>query len=325
MLVSVIVPAYNAQKTLDLCLKAILQSRFRDYELLVVDDGSTDKTQDIAKRYADHILTHPQNLGRSYARATGMEHARGEILVFIDSDVMMSQDTLDKIANLFSGHNEVDAVTGLLSKDHPHKDFFSQYKNLYMNFVFSRLPERVSFLYGSIFALRRSAVIKMNHDIALADDTVLGQKLSQNGKRIAFLMDLEVIHLKKYDFWSWVKNDFQIPFDWAKILIKYQGWKILGKNKAGYFHSPKKQLLSVSLIPVLLGMSLASFFYPVFHPSLVILIFLWVFLNVSFFYFLARERGFLFASVSVPITLLDHGVMASGIVCGLLKALQVFK
>ncbi|HXV27891.1 MAG TPA: glycosyltransferase family 2 protein, partial [bacterium] len=153
--VSVIFPAYNAGASLKRCLKAVKASAFKDYELIVVDDGSRDSTPEIAKRYADEVFTHARNLGRSHARSNGIRRATGEILVFIDADVVIKPDALSKIVDYFKGHAETDALTGLLSKEHPNTDYFSQYKNLYMNYIFSRLPENVNFLFGSIFAIRR--------------------------------------------------------------------------------------------------------------------------------------------------------------------------
>jgi len=146
------------------------------------------------------------------ARNAGIETAQGDIIVLTDSDNVLMPDTLQRIEAFFSANSHISALTGLISKEHPNKDFFSQYKNLYMNYVFNKLPERVTFLHGSICAIRRNFVPFGDPQIK-TDDAERGQKLYNSGKEIAFLNTLEVIHLKKYNFLSLFRNDFLVPFD----------------------------------------------------------------------------------------------------------------
>jgi len=322
MSLSIIVPTYNSEKTLKSCLTGIRNSHDKDYEVIVVDDGSVDEgTSLIAKEYADNVIEHRDNLGRSHARNTGVKHTQGDILLFIDSDVVIRPDTITKIKDYFHSHPEIDAVSGLLSTEHPHQNFFSQYKNLYMNYIFSKLPERVNFLYGSCHAVRRDALVPYGTDVKIADDTELGQRLVRRGSQIAFLRDLDVVHLKEYSFKSFVINDFRIPFDWANIFIRYRGWKQLNQNKTGYLHSPQEQLVSVVLAPVILLLSLVSFvFHSVWIPTAMLGV-LWYVLNHRFFVFMSKERGVTFGILSVFVTFFDHQVMALGIGAGLLAAL----
>ena len=143
---SVIVPAYNSEKSLKPCLEAVRNSAYKDYELIVVDCGSRDGTSFIAKKYADKVIVHHKNPGRLKVRYSGIMASSGEAIVNVDSDVIVKPDTFTKINDYLSEYQKTDAVTGSLSKEHPHADFFSQYKNLYMNYIFSKLPERVTFL-----------------------------------------------------------------------------------------------------------------------------------------------------------------------------------
>ena len=313
---SVIVPTYNSSRTIEKCLKAIKQSGFLDYELIVVDCASQDSTASISKKYADKIIELHENTGRRRARKIGIEVSSGPIIVNVDSDVLIKADTLAMIAAYFSRHRQIDALTGLLSKEHPNPGFFSQYKNLYMHYIFKKLPERVSFLYGSIYALRRSAIEAPGTDIKIADDTALGQKLALSGKQIAFLNDLEVIHLKKYDLAAFIKNDFQIPFEWAKIFLTYKGWKQLGRQGTGYAHSPKGQVASVLLVPAIFLSLVGSLFGHNFILFTLALALIWFFLNSHFLYFLSKERGLLFGILSFFVTLADNMIMALGILCG---------
>lgn len=313
---SVVIPAYNTEKTIERCLKAIRQSEYNDYELIVVDDGSQDQTTTIAKKYADKVIEHQKNLGRNYARISGVQACQGEIIVNVDSDIVIKPDTLSKIADYFYKNPAIDALTGLLSKEHPNPNFFSQYKNLYMHYIFKKLPERVTFLYGSIYAIRRMIMQACTVNVKVADDTSLGQQLFSTGKQIAFLNELEVIHLKKYNLLSFIKNDFQVSFDWAKIFLKFKGWQQLGRYKTGFLHSPKEQLMSVVLASLIFLMLFIGIFNYSFIPAILFLILIWFLFNIRFFAFLARERKILFVILAFFTTLLDNVVMASGILCG---------
>lgn len=85
--VSVIVPTYNREHFLQECIESVLSQTFKDFELIVVDDGSTDQTEDILKRYEDKLHYKKQEQkGPSSARNTGIQYSAGEWICFLDSD-----------------------------------------------------------------------------------------------------------------------------------------------------------------------------------------------------------------------------------------------
>jgi len=313
---SVIVPVSNSQNTIEECLKAIKDSSYKDYELIVVDCLSTDSTVLIAGKYANRVIRLNEVCNRSQVRLNGINTAAGEIIVNVDSDVIIESNTLSKIVDYFHGYKDVDAVTGLLAKKHPNRDFFSQYKNIYMYYIFKKLPQRVNFLYGSIYAFKKYIFQDYNSNIKIADDTALGQYFVLKGRQIDFLKNLEVVHLKKYNIWSFIKNDFQIPFDWAKIFLKFKGWKQLGRFKTGYAHSPREQILSVISVSLIF---LLTFFYHILNKPLLLILCLflfWIFLNRLFFIFFLREKGLRFGFLAFFVTFIDNAVMATGIFFG---------
>lgn len=88
--ISVIVPVYNSEKYLSQCIDSILAQTFTDFELLLIDDGSMDRSGEICENYAERdpriIVIHQKNAGASAARNRGIELARGTYIMFIDSD-----------------------------------------------------------------------------------------------------------------------------------------------------------------------------------------------------------------------------------------------
>lgn len=105
-MISIVVPAYNAAGVIGRCIDSVLQQTYPDFELLVIDDGSTDKTAEIAAAKAAQDarihLIRQENAGVSSARNTGIAAASGELLCFIDCDDTVSANYLETLLALYS-------------------------------------------------------------------------------------------------------------------------------------------------------------------------------------------------------------------------------
>jgi GT2 family glycosyltransferase len=99
--VSVVVCVYNGERTIDQCLSSLDKLRYPDYEVIVVNDGSTDGTRKIAERYAYVRLINQENRGLSAARNVGIGAATGEIIAFTDADCMADPDWLTYLVARF--------------------------------------------------------------------------------------------------------------------------------------------------------------------------------------------------------------------------------
>lgn len=98
---SVIIPVYNAEKTLNRCLDSVMNQTFSAFEVLMIDDGSTDSSYQICQEYSTKderfITYHQENKGPSSARNFGLDRAKGEWICFVDSDDMISQHYFEKV------------------------------------------------------------------------------------------------------------------------------------------------------------------------------------------------------------------------------------
>jgi glycosyltransferase involved in cell wall biosynthesis len=107
--ISVIVPFYNSKAYIDKCIHSVINQTYKNLEILLIDDGSSDGTHDICQAYAakdDRIkVIRKENGGTSSARNFGLEHATGDLLYFIDSDDEVSLDLFEYFLNLMSVHN----------------------------------------------------------------------------------------------------------------------------------------------------------------------------------------------------------------------------
>lgn len=109
-LISIIVPVYNVERYLKECVDSLLNQKFKDYEVILVNDGSTDKSGEICDSYAEqfpyvHVI-HKRNGGLSDARNTGLGFSSGKYILFVDSDDYISKGSLDSIVEVLDLYNK---------------------------------------------------------------------------------------------------------------------------------------------------------------------------------------------------------------------------
>lgn len=111
---SIIIPVYNVKQYLSDCIKSVLNQTIRDYEILLIDDGSTDGSEQICDEYAKKSpiirAFHKENGGLSSARNKGIELARGAFLLFVDSDDYIAPETLEWLKDRIDDNNQVDVI-----------------------------------------------------------------------------------------------------------------------------------------------------------------------------------------------------------------------
>jgi len=123
-LVSIMMPAFNAEKFIALAIESVLAQTYTNWELIVVDDGSVDRTGEIAAQYQDErikIVRQP-NGGESAARNTALRHMQGELVAYLDADDTLLPNHLELTARYLQEHPEMDAVY----TDGYHCDEFGQ-------------------------------------------------------------------------------------------------------------------------------------------------------------------------------------------------------
>ena len=96
--ISVIIPVYNVKAYLEKCVESVVNQDFSDYEIILIDDGSSDGSENLCDRlgekYPEIKVIHQENKGQGGARNTGIENASGEYLLFVDSDDYIKEDAL---------------------------------------------------------------------------------------------------------------------------------------------------------------------------------------------------------------------------------------
>ena len=120
-MISVIVPAFNEERSLGQCLGSLLDQNYEDYEVIVVDDGSTDKTLEIARSYEGTKVKviHQENEGKAGALNTGTGASMGSLVLTVDADTRLNRSALRALAERFSARSDLGALAGSVKVYNP--------------------------------------------------------------------------------------------------------------------------------------------------------------------------------------------------------------
>lgn len=212
--ISVIVPFRNAAVYLEGCLDALAHSRGCDYELILVDDGSTDSSLDIARRYGGTILTFAAARGPAFARNRGAESAAGRILFFTDADVICHPDTLARARAQLDADKDLAAVIGSYDDAPAADNFFSRYKNLTHHWVHQNSQAEASTFWTGCGAVRREIFLELggfdeSYARSSIEDIEFGYRLRSRGYRIRLCRQLTVKHAKRWTLAGIMRSDIR--------------------------------------------------------------------------------------------------------------------
>ncbi|MBZ0258545.1 glycosyltransferase, partial [bacterium] len=221
---SIIIPVYNGTKTLPDTLNSVMRMEGADYEVIVVDDASTDNTVEVAAHAGACVVALETNSGPATARNRGAQEAKYDKIVFTDSDVLVSKNLLQQLENHFQ-QSGADCVQGIFSEVCPFANFCSQYKNLYNRYVLSQLPGWIDTTYTSLTAVKTNAFLQCggfdeNIRGASVEDRTLGRNLKRSGFKIWLARDIEVLHNKKLTFKGFLLNQYRRSRDLIKLLLR---------------------------------------------------------------------------------------------------------
>jgi len=200
---SVIMPVYNGHPFLERTLAPLIamQGRRELCEIIVVDDGSTDGTGEAAASLGARVIPSAGQCGPGAARNLGAHYAKGDILWFVDADVVARDDAARHICRSLADHDYV-AVFGSYDDTPPARNFISQYKNLVHHYYHQTGYGEASTFWAGCGAVRKSAFMAVGGFDALRfprpsiEDIEFGYRLRARGGRIRLDPELQGTHLK---------------------------------------------------------------------------------------------------------------------------------
>ncbi len=293
-------PVYNGEHFLPGCLDALFASDYESFEVIVVDDCSTDKSAELSREKGAKVLSMAKNSGPAAARNFAAESAIGDILLFVDADVVVKKDTLRKVAESFERNPDISALFGSYDDEPFERNFLSQYKNLQHHFVHQTSKPEASTFWAGLGAVRREAFKKVGgfdcekFAIPSIEDIELGVRLRSSGHNILLNREIQATHLKKWELIPLVKTEiFCRAMPWSKLILTSQGMindmnlKTNDRLSAGFV------ALSLAVIPFI-------FFQPLLVFLLLAFLLMIAFLNRRIFKFFYDKKGFTFALLTFP-------------------------
>lgn len=324
-LVSVVIPVKNGGKTVAQCIRSVQRSYYRNFEIIVVDDHSSDNSGDIARGLHCTVISAPEGSGANNARNTGARKAGGDILMFIDADILVRRETMLEIVETLE-EPYIDAVVGIYTARHRHESFVSQYKNLWVRYSYLKSSPAIDWLFGSISGIKRKAFENLGgFDVGLLsrdghDDIELGKRFSRAKLNIILNMDIEVEHLKNYNLGSFIKNEFHRSFGFASLAVRFR--ETTKSFRMGFVNVYPEFVLS-TLFSVFVLAALIAWLaggLPKWYAFGVVGFYL--LLNIRFLNYLEQVRGIFAMIFMIPYLFLDHLVCLAGSITGTVSGLM---
>jgi glycosyltransferase involved in cell wall biosynthesis len=320
---SVIVPAHQGESVLPQSLGALAASDLPrdDWELIVVDDASTDETPLVAARTADTIVRlagRPR--GPAYARNRGFEASRGEVVAFVDADVCVHRETLRRLVDVFRTAPDVAAVFGSYDMQPPGAGVVSQFRNLMHHYVHQCNAGEAETFWAGCGAVRAPifAGVGMFDEWHYArpqiEDIELGRRLRQHGHRIQLRPEIQGTHLKRWSLRNMLATDLKhrgVPWMW--LLLKEgpsAGARSLNVKSVEKWCTA---LVGLALLGSLLALFLWSA-WPLLASAFAVLAVL--LLNRRFYGYLRRHRNTRFAMQAAALHLLCYVVNGFSVFSG---------
>ena len=226
MRLSVVIPVHNGGDDLQKCLEALMASTRPPDELIIVDDASTDGSAQVADKFGAVVLCQNHRpIGPARARNLGAAQTEGDVLLFLDADVVVHADTLAQIECHLTEHPEIAALFGSYDDHPPHRNWISLYKNLQHHFVHHHSRVEASSFWTGAGAIRREIFLRLggfmeSYSRPSIEDIELGVRLKSAGHRIHLCPDVQVTHLKRWNLHSLLRTDiFDRAIPWARLIF----------------------------------------------------------------------------------------------------------
>lgn len=282
-MISIIIPAYNADKIISYCLDSLMNQTIErsEYEIIVVDDGSTDKTAEVVQCYESIRLITQHNQGPASARNNGAGEARGEIILFTDSDCVPQKNWIEKMIEPFQQEPDLAGVRGAYVTDQKEmtaRFVQAEYEDKY---DVLRKQKYIDFVDTYSAGFKRDIFLQFNgydtsFPVACAEDVELSFRMAAKGCKIVFNPEAIVRHTHPAAYILYLKKKYKFAY-WRILAVKKNPNKAIKDS-----HTPQIMKLQLLFLPFLICSVLFSFILPFGIYLVLLFIFLFFFSTLPF-------------------------------------------
>jgi glycosyltransferase involved in cell wall biosynthesis len=316
---TVIVPAYNPGMDLEYCLEALTRSTYMHFDVLVVDDGSTEAIKPLVDRFGYRYFRIDGPGGPARARNRGVEQTQAEVIIFIDADVCVHPDTVERFIRVFTKDPDLAAIIGTYDDAPADPGFLSQYRNMFHHYTHCQSAGPVTTFWSGCGAMRRDVFIKyggfdeQRYRRPAIEDIELGTWIAANGGRIVLDQTIQCKHLKRWSFSNMVKTDVcQRGIPWIDLMLR-SGKAVKTLNVTW------SQRLSVGLVFAACAFVALAIWWPSALIGTAVAAIAVTLVNIKLYRFFASRRGLWFAAKSLLLHWLYFGCCGVSFIAGTVR------
>ena len=319
---SVVIPVHNGGHPFERCLQGLRDSFWTDFECVVVDDGSTDRSGAIAHDFGARVIRNEAPQGPAAARNAGALAASHPLIFFLDADVAIHRDTIPRALRRFDADPQLAGLFGSYDDQPAAPGWVSQFRNLLHHYVhqtgsFDDDIRPVHTFWTGCGFIQREVFLQVGgfdplryHRPAI-EDIELGYRIGRAGHKLVLARDVQATHLKRWTLLDMVRTDiFQRGVPWL-LLMKRSRVAETDLNVA------RSQQACVAAT----GLAGLGLFGSVGWPPLLLVpavgLASIVALNSGFYRFLTRTKGPIFAAKSVALHLIYYVCCGASVVIAL--------
>ena len=319
MKVSIVIPIHNSAKTIKQCLISIFKTSQKlksknclEFEVIVVDDGSTDNSVEIVKNYPVTLLKQKKE-GPAAARNLGAKHSKYDTLLFLDSDVILMDDTFQEIIKSFS-NDKVDAVCGRYYKESLNRGFTQHYKALIDNYFFRNYIEGYEKFDARIAAIKKDVFFKAGlfntqYKNADCENEEFGYRISKNFN-IVLNPKIQVMHHFP-GFKRLARNYYRRAYMWLHLFII--------RKKFDSSLTTFDLAISTASVPFIVSFTIFGSITPTFFYIALSFFACFIIPYLGFYLFVLKEKGFLLTLFAVLMNFVLSIILCASMMVSLLN------
>ncbi len=292
-MISIVIPTYNAAKFMPNLLDSIFKQVTDDMEVVIVDDCSTDNTVEIVNKYPARVIQLGKNGGPARARNIGVEAAKGEIIFFLDSDVVVLDGTMKEVKDCFDKDPSANCVIGICATEPLNKGFVPTYMAMfeYIHLIGTK-DNKVSVFAPRCGAIKKDLFQKVGgYDESYKGADVEDFELARRINKVDCIIlnpRMLVKHQFVNNFQEAVINYFKRAVMWIHLFLKEKKFDNAGPT------APSNGVAAICAFFSLISL----FFIPLINTAkyaFILLLIIFMLANLRWWNFMRKEAGLLFS------------------------------